>query len=149
MSERAREQRGRGFTPAGLPSEPPGPVRPPRPVLVELASAMMVVSGALGILQTIETTASMAGRDEASLPIAALSMALGVGFVVLGLLVRRGRGWLVAVNVAAVAGFLELTSGSAEGILFGALDVALVLILMRERPWFHWAPGGTDGTPPG
>ena len=74
--------------------------------------------------------------------------ALGIGFVVLGFLVRRGKGWLVAVNVAAVAGFLELTSGSAQGILFGALDVAVVLILMRHRPWFHWSPDERTGNDP-
>ncbi|MDQ1324190.1 MAG: hypothetical protein QG587_1526 [Chloroflexota bacterium] len=109
----------------------------------------MVVSGLMGILITIEATASLAARDQASLGIAALSFALGIGFVVLGFLVRRGKGWLVAVNVAAVAGFLELTSGSAQGILFGALDVAVVLILMRHRPWFHWSPDeGQETTPP-
>jgi hypothetical protein len=54
----------------------------------------------------------------------------------------------VAVNVAAVAGFLELTSGSAQGILFGVLDVAVVLILMRHRPWFHWSPDGERETTP-
>ena len=54
MSERQRERRERGITPAGLPAEPTGPVRPPRPVAVELASAMMVVSGLISILTTIE-----------------------------------------------------------------------------------------------
>ena len=148
MSERQRERRERGITPAGLPAEPTGPVRPPRPVAVEVASAVMVVSGLMGILITIEATASLAARDQASLGIAALSVALGIGFVVLGFLVRRGKGWLVAVNVAAVAGFLELTSGSAQGILFGALDVAVVLILMRHRPWFHWSPDDEQETTP-
>jgi hypothetical protein len=109
---------------------------------------MMVVSGLMSILTTIEATASLAARDQASLTIAALSLALGIGFVILGILVRRGSGWLLAVNVAAVAGFLELSSGSAQGILFGALDVLVVLILMRHRPWFHWSPDAEQGTTP-
>jgi hypothetical protein len=148
VSERQRERRERGITPAGLPAEPSGPVRPPRPVAVELASAMMVVSGLISVLTSIESTASLAARDQASLPLAALSLVLGIGFVILGVLVRRGSAWLVAVNVAAVAGFLELSSGSAQGILFGALDVLVVLILMRQRPWFHGSPDAKQETTP-
>jgi hypothetical protein len=57
----------------------------------------------------------------------------------LGLAVRFGRAWLVTVNVMAVIGFLELLSQSSIGLLFGVLDVFVVLALFRERPWFEWS----------
>ena len=65
----------------------------------------------------------------------------------LGVLVRTGRAWLVALNVAAVAGFLELLSGSAQGLLFGALDVVVVVLLLRDRPWFHGPDAEADERP--
>jgi hypothetical protein len=144
-TQRARERRESGLTPAGLPAEPDGPVRPPRPVGVEVASAVMIVTGVMSALMTIEATWAMANRGEATAPIAALSMALGIGSVILGFLVRSGRAWLVAVNVLAVAGFLELTSGTAPGFLFGGLDVIVVVLLMRDRPWFAWSPDHPAG----
>jgi hypothetical protein len=140
----ARERRERGLTPAGLPSDADVPVRPPRPIGVEIAAAVMIVTGVMNTLVTIEATWAMANRNEATVPIAALSLALGIGSVILGFLVRSGRAWLVAVNVLAVAGFLELTSGTPPGFLFGGLDVIVVVLLMRDRPWFTWSPDG-DG----
>lgn len=143
-SRRARERRGDGLTPAGLPAEPEGPVRPPRPVGVEIAAAVMIVTGLMSTLMTVEATWAMANRNEATVPIAALTFFLGVGSMVLGFLVRSGRAWLLAVNVLAVAGFLELTSGTAPGFLFGGLDVIVVVLLMRDRPWFVWSPEAPD-----
>jgi hypothetical protein len=144
VSERQRERRERGLTPAGLRAEPDGPVRPPRPVGVEVAAAVMIVTGLMSTLMTIEATWAMANRNEATVPIAALTFLLGIGTVILGFLVRSGRAWLLAVNVLAVAGFLELTSGTAPGFLFGGLDVIVVVLLMRDRPWFVWSPGAPD-----
>jgi hypothetical protein len=107
---------------------------------VELAAAIMIVGGIISTLTSIEAAATFAARGELSVPLAALSVGLGVAFVLLGLLVRVGRAWLVAVNVAAIAGFLELTSGTAQGLLFGVLDALVVVLLLRERPWFQWSP---------
>lgn len=144
-TERARERRERGLTPAGLPAEPDRPVRPPRPPGVEIASAIMVVTGLMSTFTTVETTIALASRGTATPPLAALLVGLSVGTLVLGVLVRYGRAWLVAVNVTAVAAFLELTSGTAPGILFGGLDVLVVVLLMRDRPWFAWSPDHPEG----
>jgi hypothetical protein len=138
VTERAREQRERDDQPAATTKPPkPDPVeRPRRPAGVELAAAIMIVSGAVATLVSIQAAMVLANQGELDEPLAALSIALGVGSVVLGLLVRVGRAWLIAVNVAAVAGFLEITSFSAPGLLFGLMDVLVVALLLRDRPWF-------------
>ena len=116
------------------------PERPSRPVLVELASAILVISGAISLLTTLELVGTLADQGTADAAIVVLSFAIAIGSIVLGILVRFGRAWLVAVNVAAVAGFLELTSGLGAGLLFGSLDVVVVIALFIERPWFTWSP---------
>ena len=141
---RAGRDRGDGATgrlsPAGFPVDPPGPVRPPRPVGVELAAALMITTGAWSTFATVEAISILAQRGEQDIGLAVLSLVLGVGTIVLGVLVRTGRAWILAVNVAVVAGFLELSSVTNQGILFGVIDVVVVLILVRERPWFAWKP---------
>jgi hypothetical protein len=114
---------------------------------VELAAAIMIVSGLISTLTSIEAAMTFAAGGQLDEPLAAASVAFGVATIVLGLLVRVGRAWLVAVNVAAVAGFLEIISGSAAGLLFGALDVAVVILLMLDRPWFT-GPDGAAGAGP-
>jgi hypothetical protein len=105
---------------------------------VEVAAALLITTGAISTLTTAEATLALMARNDASLPLALLSLAIGVGSIILGVLVRTGRAWLVAVNVAAVAGFLEITSGTIPGFVFGGMDVVIVLLLMRDRPWFFW-----------
>ena len=149
MTQRAREQREEAepsapHRAAGRPAKADRPERPRRPVGVEIAAAIMIVSGALGTLVSIEAAVQLSDQGTFDEPLAALSIAIGVATLVLGLLVRVGRAWLIAVNVAAVAGFLEITSGSAIGLLFGVLDVAVVALLVRDRPWFT-RPGEDDG----
>lgn len=111
----------------------------PRPVLVELASALLVVGGAFNLLLSIDALINLAqgGTDIAIL--VAITIALSTLTLALGLLVRFGRGWLVTINVVAVIGFLELLSATPVGLVFGALDVIVVLALVRERPWFEWS----------
>lgn len=110
-----------------------------RPVLVELASAVLVVGGVLNLIISIDVLLRLADRGEQIGPYTAVTIALAISVLGLGLLIRFGRAWLVTVNVAAVLGFLELTSGSVVGLLLGALDVVVVLALVRERPWFEWS----------
>lgn len=120
------------------PSRANAPARPGRPILVELAAAWLIIGGVLSVLLTIETLTNLADAGSADGGLAVLTLLIGIGIVVLGLLVRTGRAWLVTVNAAAILGFLELSSLTAQGLLFGALDVFVVLALFRERPWFAW-----------
>ena len=110
-------------------------------MLVELASALLVVGGVLNLIISVDVLMRLAERGEAIAAHTATTIALGIVTLGLGLAIRYGRAWLIAVNVTAILGFLELISGSIVGLLFGALDVAVVLALMRERSWFEWSAG--------
>ncbi len=110
-----------------------------RPVFVELASALLVVGGILNLVISTDVLMRLADRGESIAGHTAVTIVLGIATLGLGLAIRYGRAWLLAVNLTAVLGFLELISGSVVGLLFGGLDVAVVLVLIRERPWFEWS----------
>jgi hypothetical protein len=111
---------------------------------VEVATAMLVVTGFLSFFTSVEALASMATREEPDLVLVALVVFLGLGTIAIGIALRYGHLWLLGVNYVAVAGFLELTSGTPQGLLFGALDVAVLAILVAHRPWFAWTPDGEE-----
>jgi hypothetical protein len=141
MSDPRASRRRDGFTPAGLRADEPGDTRPARPIAIEIATATVIITGVVSVLQSIEAYARLAqdGSDAAGL--AAVSIAIGVLTVVIGLLLRTGRAWLIGVNLLAIAGFLELISGTPLGILFGVVDALVVVVLLALRPWFAWRPG--------
>jgi len=138
MSDPRPGRQRTGFTPAGLPSDEPGMQRPPRPMAVELATAMVIVSGLVSVLISIEAFARMSELGSEGTELTLPSLAIGLALVILGVLLRFGHAWLVGVNVLAIAGFLELISGAPIGIVFGALDVVAVIVLLVYRPWFVW-----------
>ena len=109
--------------------------RPARPVLVELAAALLIVGGALGLVGAF-TAAPSLPPGTGSLVV--LAVVLDIGAIVAGVLVRLGRWWVVAVNYVAVLGFLDLVAsgGSALALLRGVADVVVVVILVLNRPWF-------------
>jgi hypothetical protein len=112
---------------------------------VELATAIVIVSGAMSVLVTIDAYARMDQLGSAGTQLTLLSIAIGLASVLLGLLLRYGHAWLIGVNVLAVAGFVELLSGAPIGIVFGSLDAIAVIVLMVHRPWFAWRPGQVPG----
>ena len=112
--------------------------RPRRPVLVELATAILIIGSGIDALISLEGAAT-APTVEGRLLFAA-SAALAIALVALGLFVRAGRAWIVAINVVAIAAFLELTSLSFTGLVSMILDLAVLAILLRERWWFDWRP---------
>jgi hypothetical protein len=126
------------------------PTRPRRPALVEVAAAILVVGGVISILTSIEVVLRLGQEGQPVEGLAAVSLAIGTALLVLGILVRYGRAWLITVNVVAVAGFLELTSATVPGLLFGGLDVVVVLLLFWEHAWFQWSAPASDQplTPP-
>ena len=108
-----------------------------RPVLVELASALLIVGGAMNLLISIQVLGLLGERGEPIGPLTLVTIVLAIATLALGILVRYGMGWLLAVNVVAVLAFLELTAGSPVGLLFGIVDTIVVLALFREREWFR------------
>lgn len=134
-----------GLTPAGLPSDEPGMQRPPRPLAVEVATAIVIVSGAMSVLLSIDAFVRMSELGSAGTELTLPSIVLGLGSLILGVLLRYGRAWLVGVNVLAIAGFLELISGTPMGMVTGGLDAIAVVVLLVHRPWFAWRPGQVPG----
>jgi hypothetical protein len=135
----------RGDGPGGEPAiadQAPGPpprAFHPRPVLVELASAILVVGAAMNLLISVDGLVSLAQTGGDIVVPTVITIAVATLTLGLGLATRFGRAWLVTLNVMAVIGFLELLSGTSIGLLFGLLDVFVVLALIRERPWFEWS----------
>ncbi len=123
----------------------PEPTRPRRPPSIEIAAAILIVGAVTAILGTLTSAASggTAASDPGARPIVALLLALDVLTVIVGFLVRAGRGWLACINFVAVLVFVELTAipdGSAIAILLAALDGFVFVTLARHRAWFDWRP---------
>jgi hypothetical protein len=116
------------------------PRRRARPVLVELASALLIVSGAVSLMLSIQAIINLANQWLGIGDLSLLTIVVAIVELALGLAVRYGRAWLVTVNVVAVLAFLELISGSAIGLFFGLLDTIVVIALFREREWFRSTP---------
>jgi hypothetical protein len=134
----SEERSARDSTPLvrDLPADPDeAPVAPQRPPLVELAAAILVVGGALGVVGAIGAAENLPAGSE---PFLALTLALNVGAVVVGILARFGRAWLVAVNYVAVLAFLDLMAAGSGGlsILLGAGEVIALVILLANKAWF-------------
>ncbi len=109
--------------------------RPSRPGAVELAGAILIVSGVLGLIGAIGAASGLpAGTEELFM----ITVVLNVGSVAIGVLARFGRAWLVAVNYVAVLGFLDLAGAAESGLalLLGVADVIVVVILLLNKPWF-------------
>jgi hypothetical protein len=117
------------------PEEPEAPVRPTRPGTVELAAAMLIVGGVLGAISALASSTTAPAGLEA-LPLLTLSLTLLQ--VAVGLLIRLGRFWLLAVNYVAVLAFLDLLAAgiSPLALMLGLSEALAVVILLVRKPWF-------------
>lgn len=108
---------------------------PSRPAPIELAAAILIVGGVLGLFGAVSGIASLPAGSEPFFP---LTVALSVGSIVAGVLVRFGRLWVVAVNYVAVLGFLDLLAAGASplGLMLGVADIVVVVILFVHKAWF-------------
>jgi hypothetical protein len=111
-------------------------VDPARPVAIELAAAVLLAGG---VFRLLAIGLALAGPEGAvvSPVVAAAETSLQVITIVIALLIRTGRAWIVAINVTAVLAFLEvlgLPSPVSLGFafLFGLAFVAVFL----HKPWF-------------
>jgi hypothetical protein len=113
----------------------PDAAPPSRPAAVELGAALLIVGGVISALSAVSNISSL---PPGTGPILALTVALAIGSIVVGLLVRLGRFWLVAVNYAAVLGFLDLLGAGASplALMLGLADITVVVILFRCKAWF-------------
>ncbi len=110
-------------------------LRPARPAAIELAAAILIVGSMLGLIGAIGAASGLPAETE---PILVITAALNLGSLAVGILVRFGRAWLVAVNYVAVLGFLDLTAGAGSGLalMLGLAEVIVVVLLLLNKPWF-------------
>ena len=111
------------------------PARPARPGAIELAAAILVVGGAIGLIAAVMIALSPSAAAD---PFLGLTFALDAAAVAVGVLVRTGRLWIVAVNYAAVLGFLDLLAADTSplALMLGLADIVVVVILFVHKPWF-------------
>lgn len=112
------------------------PLAPRRPLLVEFTTAVLVVGGVFGFLQKVANPLVSAPSPLALDPILIVALALDGLSIAAGVLVRSGRSWVVAANVAAVFAFLNLTLQNVQGVAFGALYLFVVAACFLSRDWF-------------
>jgi hypothetical protein len=120
--------------PESITDAPEGPW-PSRPGAIELAAALLIVGGAISVVAAVIAIPSLPPGIE---PFFALTIALDIGAILVGLLVRLGRAWILAVNYAAVLGFLDLMGSGASplALMLGLADIVVVIVLLVHKPWF-------------
>jgi len=119
----------------------PEPDRPPRPVLVDLGSAILIVGGITAIVGWLGAQIAGAGirADAGLLPV--IVVGLNVVSIVTGILIRQGRYWRLCLNIVAVVVFLYLTAfPNPIAVFYLFLDTIVFFGLIRHRAWFYWKP---------
>jgi hypothetical protein len=117
----------------------PEPERPPRPPSIEIAGAILIVGGLANLIT------GPSPFQPGMFPLAWLILGLNALTIVVGIQVRRGRNWMLAINLAALALFLELTAfPSPIAIAFAILDSIVLFGLIRNQAWFAWPPPEVD-----
>ena len=119
------------------------PKRPSRPAWVELATALLIVSGFVSFFTSLQGLVTLSGSDDPNAGLVVLFVTLGLLTMLTGIALRYGHWWLFGVNFVAVAAFLELTSFTVQGLFSGTIDLLVVVVLLVYRPWFAWKPGGS------
>ena len=125
----------------GAPAGAEVPQRPARPAFVELATALLIMSGFVSFFTSLQGLVALTGDGDVPL-LSVVFVTIGLLTMLTGFALRTGRWWLFGVNFVAVAAFLELTSFTVQGLVSGATDLLVVIVLMVHRPWFAWTPDG-------
>ena len=115
----------------------PRPDPPHRPLIVELATAVLIVGGAFGIILRIIDPLVISDGLPTIDPIFVISLGLDLLSIAAGLLLRSGRTWIVAANVAALFAFLNLTLLNPVGVAFGGVYLFVVVATFLARDWFR------------
>lgn len=125
--------------------EPDRPM-PSRPAAIELASAILIVAGVIAVVG-----AGSIALDPESVPdpFLVVTAALAIGSIVIGLMIRLGRWWILAVNYVAILGFLDLLASGASplALMLGLADIVVVVILFANKPWFDAMRARRAGEP--
>jgi hypothetical protein len=111
------------------------PAKPDRPAAVELAAAILIVTGSVGLFAALAFSRGLPPGTEV---IFLSTVIIGIASIVLGVLVRRGRVWFLTINFAAVLGFLDLLNAGTSplSLMLGLSDLLVVGLLISNKRWF-------------
>jgi hypothetical protein len=124
------------------PERPNQPARPDRPVLVELAAAILIVGGItalVGLPLTVVLVGLATGeRMELFSSLATIVfLVMNAVAIPIGVLIRRGRRWRLCTNVVAISILLYLTEISRPiAVFYFAMAVIVLYALIHHRAWF-------------
>jgi len=119
----------------------PAPERPPRPMLVELGAAILIVGGFTSVIGWIAAAIFGSPIPTDAGPVPLIVVGLNVVVIAIGLLMRSGRLWRLCVNFVAVTIFLYLTFfPNPIAVFYLFLDTIVFVGLVRHRWWFEWKP---------
>ena len=119
----------------------PEPERPPRPMLVELGAAILIVGGFTSVIGWIAAAIFGSPIPTDAGPVPLIVVGLNVVVIAIGLLMRSGRLWRLCVNFVAVTIFLYLTFfPNPIAVFYLFLDTIVFVGLVRHRWWFEWKP---------
>jgi hypothetical protein len=115
---------------------------PPRPAAIDLAAAVLVFGGLLGFSQLALGEYVVTGSLPAKGPIMGVATIAYAASIALGVAVRAGRAWLLAVNLALVVAILPLP------LVLALLHGLAGAVLIARRRWFAdvaaWRNGVRD-----
>src|SRR5262245_25751481 len=111
---------------------------PRRPMLVELAAALLIVTGGIQLAAIVGLVVT-GNLPPASEGVLVLSVVLDAGTIVAGLLLRAGRAWLLVINYVARLGFLHVLRATASpvALLIALVDLFALYVLFTQRSWFN------------
>lgn len=108
-----------------------------RPPAIEIAAAVLVAGGLMGLGQLLVGDYAITGSLPAKPPILGVALGLYLASTILGMTVRTGRGWWPALNLAGVFAILLLLAfGRLINTVLGLAYGTAFVLLLRERRWF-------------
>ncbi len=126
--------------------------RPDRPATIDAVAALLVFGGLFGGTQLVFGDFVITGSLPAKGPILGVAAILYGASVVLGVLIRTGRGWFAALNLAGLFAIVYLAAlGEAVALFLGIGHAVAAVMLVRTRTWFvataRWRSGATLAAP--
>lgn len=125
------------------PDPPTAPAvdRPPRPEMIEVGAAILIVAG---ITATFGVVISQLANVPVSGLIPAVGLVMQVVAIAAGILVHRGRRWRFCINVVVIEVLIYTSAFPNPIALFYVLLYAIVVYaLLKHRAWFDWRPPET------
>jgi hypothetical protein len=111
--------------------------RPARPVSIEAGAAILIVGGGFGLVQSAMFDLPDLGPDTGIPAAVVVGLVLDLVSIALGVFLRRGRYWVVCLNLTALYAFLYLSSfPNPLGIVLGLADLYVVGVISYHRRWF-------------